>query len=66
MLVAKDCIGSENETGLLISARSWPLLAARMADIARGPRAGLMENTDRRLGPPSELLGVCAFSFMLR
>ncbi|MEV0992615.1 hypothetical protein [Streptomyces sp. NPDC049949] len=32
----KDYIGSERETAPLVSTRAWPLLAARMAGIARG------------------------------
>ncbi|RSS62735.1 hypothetical protein EF912_04795 [Streptomyces sp. WAC07061] len=35
--ITKDCTGSERETALLVATRAWPLLAARMADIARGP-----------------------------
>ncbi|WP_260618010.1 hypothetical protein [Streptomyces sp. WAC07149] len=35
--IAKDYIASERETALLVATRAWPLLAARMADVARGP-----------------------------
>ncbi|MFJ3928540.1 hypothetical protein [Streptomyces sp. NPDC090022] len=65
--IVKDCVGSERESGLLVNAQQWPLLAARMANIARGPEgeqglrsrmwAGLTENTDWHMGPPGELAG---------
>ncbi|MFF2194071.1 hypothetical protein [Streptomyces sp. NPDC058157] len=35
--IGKKNIGSERDTALLVSTRAWPLLAARMADVARGP-----------------------------
>ncbi|MFJ5552528.1 hypothetical protein [Streptomyces sp. NPDC093225] len=65
--IAQDYIGSERETALLVSTRAWPLLAARMADVARGPegeqglrarlKAGLMDNPAWEQGPPGELAG---------
>ncbi|WP_030873998.1 hypothetical protein [Streptomyces sp. NRRL F-2747] len=65
--IARDYIGSERETALLVSTRAWPLLAARMAGIARGPegeqglrsrlKAGLMDNGAWEQGPPGELAG---------
>lgn len=35
--ITQDYIGSEREAALLASTRAWPLLTARMADVARGP-----------------------------
>ncbi|GHE46465.1 hypothetical protein CP980_34970 [Streptomyces vinaceus] len=65
--IARDYIGSERETALLVSTRAWPLLAARMAGIARGPegeqglrgrlKAGLMDDGAWGQGPPGELAG---------
>ncbi|KJY26243.1 hypothetical protein VR46_40385, partial [Streptomyces sp. NRRL S-444] len=65
--VVRDCIGSDRETGLLVSTPAWPLLAARMSGIAHGfwgeqglrgrLKAGLTDNTDWQIGPPSELAG---------
>ncbi|MEV6957295.1 hypothetical protein [Streptomyces sp. NPDC051183] len=65
--LTQDYIGSERETALLVSTRAWPLLAARMADVARGPegeqglrerlKAGLGEGTAWQQGPPGELAG---------
>ncbi|MEU6315688.1 hypothetical protein [Streptomyces sp. NPDC047014] len=65
--IAKDYIGSDQQAGLLVSTRAWPLLAARMAGIARGPegeqglrerlKAGLTDTTAWQQGPPSELAG---------
>ncbi|MEU2394958.1 hypothetical protein [Streptomyces sp. NPDC007369] len=67
LTIAKDHIGSERETVLLASTRAWPLLEARMADVARGPegeqglreklKAGLLDNTAWQQGPPGELAG---------
>ncbi|WP_251056833.1 hypothetical protein [Streptomyces sp. ISL-94] len=43
--VARDYTGSERETGLLVSARQWPLPAVGMANVACGPEGeqGLRE-----------------------
>ncbi|ROQ93622.1 hypothetical protein EDE04_0003 [Streptomyces sp. 2132.2] len=51
----------------MVSTRAWPLLAARMAGVARGPegeqglrarlKAGLMDNGAWEQGPPGELAG---------
>ncbi|MEV0874751.1 hypothetical protein AB0I86_26750 [Streptomyces sp. NPDC049950] len=38
--LVKETIGSDREAGLLVSARAWPLLAARMICTARGPEDG--------------------------
>ncbi|MGW4510215.1 hypothetical protein ACWENO_36825 [Streptomyces sp. NPDC004436] len=54
--LTQDCIGSERETALLVATRAWPFLAARMADIARGPEGeqGLWDRLKAALGttPP--------------
>ncbi|MFJ3914462.1 hypothetical protein [Streptomyces vinaceus] len=65
--IVKDYVGSERETALLVSTRAWPLLAARMAGVARGPegeqglrvrlKAGLGDNGAWEQGPPGELAG---------
>ncbi|ROR00513.1 hypothetical protein EDE04_7095 [Streptomyces sp. 2132.2] len=65
--ITRDYIGSDRETALLVSTRAWPLLAARMAGVARGPegeqglrarlKAGLMDNGAWEQGPPGELAG---------
>ncbi|MFJ4320670.1 hypothetical protein ACIP46_36120 [Streptomyces lavendulae] len=65
--LTQDCIGSERETALLVATRAWPFLAARMADIARGPegeqglldrlKAGLGAGTAWQQGPTGELGG---------
>ncbi|MFD0374609.1 hypothetical protein [Streptomyces sp. NPDC127112] len=65
--ITQEHIGSERETALLVATRAWPLLAARMADVARGPegeaglrerlKAGLVDNTTWQQGPPGELAG---------
>ncbi|MGW3661081.1 hypothetical protein ACWD6R_38005 [Streptomyces sp. NPDC005151] len=56
----------EREAGLLVGARSWPLHAARMATIARGPDGepglrdrlkALTDNPTWQQGPASELAG---------
>lgn len=54
-------------TATLSGSRAWPLLAARMAGVARGPegehglcgrlKAGLMDNGAWEQGPPGELAG---------
>lgn len=63
--LVQDAVAMEHEAGLLIGARDWPLLAARMVSTARGPegeqglrdrlRAGLGDNTAWKQGPPAEL-----------
>ncbi|MER7763820.1 hypothetical protein [Streptomyces sp. NPDC097619] len=65
--LVQDTLGSEQETALLVATRAWPLLAARMADTARGPEgeqglldrlhAGLGDTAAWRQAPPSELAG---------
>ncbi|MFF3620781.1 hypothetical protein [Streptomyces sp. NPDC002467] len=66
--LVRDCIGSEWETALLVSTEAWPLLAARMAGVARGPegeqglrdrlQAGLGESTAwQQGGSPGGLAG---------
>ncbi|MEV0993051.1 hypothetical protein [Streptomyces sp. NPDC049949] len=65
--IVKDYVGSERETALLVSTRAWPLLAARMAGVARGPegeaglrarlKAALVDNSAWEQGPPGELAG---------
>ncbi|MGW4510218.1 hypothetical protein ACWENO_36840 [Streptomyces sp. NPDC004436] len=65
--LTKEYVTSERDTALLVATRAWPLLAARMADIARGPegeqglrdrlKAGLRDNTAWRQGPSSNLTG---------
>ncbi|MFD7555498.1 hypothetical protein ACFV9E_13320 [Streptomyces sp. NPDC059835] len=65
--LVRDCIGSEWESALLVSTRAWPLLAARMAGVARGPegeqglrdrlKAGLGDSTAWQQGSPGELAG---------
>ncbi|MFB7058978.1 hypothetical protein ACFCXT_38375 [Streptomyces vinaceus] len=63
--MVKDYVGSERETALLAATRAWPLLAARMAGVARGPegeqglrarlKAGLGDDPAWEQGPPGEL-----------
>ncbi|MFI1155077.1 hypothetical protein [Streptomyces sp. NPDC020817] len=65
--MVKDYVGSERETALLVATRAWPLLAARMAGVARGPegeqglrarlKAGLGDDPAWEQGPPGELEG---------
>ncbi|MFE2165401.1 hypothetical protein ACFXB3_10025 [Streptomyces sp. NPDC059447] len=52
MNITEDYIGSHREIALLVSTRAWPLLAARMAGIARGPEGeqGLRARLKARLG----------------
>ncbi|MFI1155060.1 hypothetical protein [Streptomyces sp. NPDC020817] len=65
--IVKDYVGSERETALLVSTRAWPLLAARVAGVARGPegeqglrarlKVALVDNSAWEQGPPGELAG---------
>ncbi|WP_331740911.1 hypothetical protein [Streptomyces sp. NBC_01006] len=65
--IVKDYVGSERETALLVATRAWPLLAARMAGVARGPegeaglrarlKAGLGDDPAWEQGPPGEFAG---------
>ncbi|MEU6299267.1 hypothetical protein [Streptomyces erythrochromogenes] len=66
--ITKDYIGSDRETALMVFTRAWPLLAARMAGIARGPegeqvlrarlKAGLGGNGAWAQGPPGGSVGL--------
>ncbi|MEV7541222.1 hypothetical protein [Streptomyces sp. NPDC089915] len=63
--ITKEQIGSERDTALLVATRAWPLLAARMADVARGPegeqglrdrlKAGLRDNIAWRQGSSADI-----------
>ncbi|MCC0100739.1 hypothetical protein K7B10_39520, partial [Streptomyces flavotricini] len=65
--MVKDYVGSERETALLVATRAWPLLAARMAGVARSPegetglrarlKAGLGDDPAWEQGPPGEFAG---------
>ncbi|MFD0375796.1 hypothetical protein [Streptomyces sp. NPDC127112] len=63
----KESVGSEPASALLVFTRAWPLLAGRMADVARGPegkrglrdrlKAALVDNSAWRQGSSADFTG---------